>query len=512
MITQTQAYGPDDASQQVSLELLKDARGPYGVGLVGDNISENDRSVRIVYRPDKVIVYPESAPAFLHAVPRHLVKKFSIETLISDTLHRSLLKRDGWDKTAQLMGCADIPEQLQRKFLRHYHGCKAYAERVTNGLVNQALQVADQDALGLARRFHRLGRLSMYQYFVTDGIRARQLAETFPFLAQCIYTGRFCTAEDVEKATEARALVKKGAELKRVAAAADIPMHYRKFKPGTVDIVNGVLLDKPHLVHAFLPDTLPKMRRWVNAVQYAERELSGPFTEWVARHAVDLGSTKDQAKATLLNLSDWVQASYASMVPPHCANALLGRYRLGVNEGPQSGHQDLVTRPFDASMSFETVLQLSDEWHEAVSQAEFDGKQIEFPEPWYPGGKAGEHKIVPLRTWEALYQEGRQMHHCVASYRSQVVAGETYVYSIVKGGEKVATMSLIRGCTSADPRTAIPSIGQIAGRQNAIPPKKIERAARRWVQRNRKQLGTGNMPAEQIAPRPAAPEWDGMPF
>ena len=65
MTTQAQAYAPDDATQHLRLELLKDKCGLFGVGLVGNNVSENDRTMRIVELLDVIlhVVSGDALPA-----------------------------------------------------------------------------------------------------------------------------------------------------------------------------------------------------------------------------------------------------------------------------------------------------------------------------------------------------------------------------------------------------------------------------------------------------------------
>ena len=41
-----------------------------------------------------------------------------------------------------------------------------------------------------------------------------------------------------------------------------------------------------------------------------------------------------------------------------------------------------MARRFSPDMSLETVLRLSDEWHEAVAN-DLSGPQFDFPEPWW---------------------------------------------------------------------------------------------------------------------------------
>ncbi|MCC6216090.1 MAG: PcfJ domain-containing protein [Polyangiaceae bacterium] len=60
------------------------------------------------------------------------------------------------------------------------------------------------------------------------------------------------------------------------------------------------------------------------------------------------------------------------------------------------------------------------------------------PPPPVPGTGS----IVPITTFAELVAEGCAMHHCVASYASQVASGNVYVYRVLSPSR--ATLSLVR--------------------------------------------------------------------
>jgi len=50
--------------------------------------------------------------------------------------------------------------------------------------------------------------------------------------------------------------------------------------------------------------------------------------------------------------------------------------------------------------------------------------------------------MVPIRTANALQQEGRTQHHCVATYGNSVAAGRAYVYRVLS--PERATVALVK--------------------------------------------------------------------
>jgi hypothetical protein len=54
----------------------------------------------------------------------------------------------------------------------------------------------------------------------------------------------------------------------------------------------------------------------------------------------------------------------------------------------------------------------------------------------------GTAHIVPLRAPQALVEEGRKQHNCVAGYAERVAGGDTYIYRVL--APQRATLSLVR--------------------------------------------------------------------
>jgi hypothetical protein len=63
---------------------------------------------------------------------------------------------------------------------------------------------------------------------------------------------------------------------------------------------------------------------------------------------------------------------------------------------------------------------------------------VRFPPPPIPGSD----DIVPLRAPQALVEEGRKQHNCVAGYAERVAGGDTYIYRVLR--PQRATLSLVR--------------------------------------------------------------------
>lgn len=81
---------------------------------------------------------------------------------------------------------------------------------------------------------------------------------------------------------------------------------------------------------------------------------------------------------------------------------------------------------------------------------------LEFPPVPVPGTEW----IVPLASAREVVEEGRIMHHCVATYARRVAAGRSYLYRVL--GPERATLSISRA--PSDPGWTVEEISGVANR------------------------------------------------
>ena len=400
----------------------------------------------------------------------------SSEEQLRQFIHHEALDRAGlsWPPADPKERWWSTDKKLQERNRGVYHGLRCLSLQVINDLIGKALQqAADLDAVKAARRFTFAHRESIYRAAALSR-RALQLTETFPVLAVAIYSDHWRlhrTAdfnnwdaqriEIADRKSTAAHLVDRGARLREVAAVMNIPMTLRYIKPGMARLVTDVFCRHPEFLN-FLPDTTERQRIWLLVVNWALCKVDADFGVWTARHVPKIPGRRDQEVGSFISdIADWVRAGKPA---PYL-------------EPPPAGHE-FVVRPFTPSMSLKTVTTLSAEWHEAVAAA-MDGPDAVFPPPWCPTAKVGDFDILPIETSAELYREGAAMHHCVGTYANDVISGCTYIYSIRRGGERIATIQLGRR------NPAGVAIAQIRGPCNARVPKQIEAAAQKWLRGHR---------------------------
>jgi hypothetical protein len=382
----------------------------------------------------------------------------TVEGLFIDTIWAGILKRLGleeyeyWSVSYRIRTVEEC---------RKYHGSREAARLVVNRLIHKALeQAADPDALSLARRFVPNVRYDIYRA-VARSIRARQLAEIFPVLALHIFAGPK-TKQDLSLFIGAKRLIESGAKLRDIAALMDVPMAYRHVKPGAAHIALKLLdvVDEPRLLDAYLPASLPTMKKWLRSLVASKRGGS-EFLAWVAKHAFQIGG-KNSAEIydIIRDTSDWARTSALAANGSH------------LSQGTEF-EKLLIVRPFNPNMAVSTALALSKEWHEVISSSAID-EDAALPDPWCPGGSFDGYEILPIRSNKELYLEGKSMKHCVRSYEESIRAGRSYIYSIRENRQRVATIELERDANF------VVRLGQIKGPCNGRPSADIRRAVNRW--------------------------------
>lgn len=128
------------------------------------------------------------------------------------------------------------------------------------------------------------------------------------------------------------------------------------------------------------------------------------------------------------------------------------------SEGGQWGHTP-------KTITWNTLLKRSEIWHEMVAMQTVNEKSrlvwnsvlLETSMPKIEG-----YTAKPLTNGGQLFLEGKAMHHCVSSYAEKCMKGTCRIFSLMKDGERVATLELVfNHCTQ------LWSSGQLLGPYNS---------------------------------------------
>jgi hypothetical protein len=96
---------------------------------------------------------------------------------------------------------------------------------------------------------------------------------------------------------------------------------------------------------------------------------------------------------------------------------------------------------------------------------------------WFKEQKSAGYRFLPLRSPEELREEGDKMDNCVASYTRKAAVGACLLYSVRRGGKRVATMEIVP--QPGKPHVA--AIAQLLGRGNTPVAEDVKRAAEGWL-------------------------------
>ena len=168
------------------VQLLHDARGIYGIGVVGCEVEEDrGEPPEIILRPDRLLEAGTRAAALQMItggfrppdVQPHGWRNASVRQI-----HWEMLRRKGLNWPPYRLKWWSDDAQQQARNRQIYHGLRLKSLTIINRLVGEALQAAaEPDALALARRFQFYDRYEIYRATAVSR-RALQLVNVFPAL------------------------------------------------------------------------------------------------------------------------------------------------------------------------------------------------------------------------------------------------------------------------------------------------------------------------------------------
>ena len=398
-----------------------------------------------------------------------------------------------WDAREQL-GDRELPQQK-------YFGLKARGARIANAAVREALLAGEQEALHIARRFPLAVRGRVYAA-IAGKPRLKQFAEAFPVAACMLWS--FHKDNNLE-VRSAQLRVARGESAKAVARDLDLPFAMRRVPPScATDAIRlrKAFKQEPRLL-GHMPTSAPQIKRWLRAIDVACDIPSLEWVSWVARHHGAFGNRVADISANVRDVNDFIRSSYrrrAGQLPQETRELIA----IGYNVNLDRADDNCIERPFHSDMAPTTVFELSHEWHEQVALVQAPSGDTKFPEPWIPAGREGGIDIEPITSAIDLHHEGRAMKHCVGTYRDSIRQGHNYIYSARKDGERVATVEItdVFDCIK---------LGQVRGKCNIQPDKKVQTAVTRWFNKNK---ASAQVPPKQGAKLhdPFADADAGIPF
>ena len=304
-----------------------------------------------------------------------------------------------------------------------------------------------------------------------------QLIESFPWLAVRVFVF------NDRPANEARHLVWQGAKTREIAEWVNVPMCFKRFAAAhqaRLLSVHDFLSKHTDLVSHHCPKRVPDQGSWLSHIRAARSSGSSEFAIWVAVHWPELKaieSNRQLLRSKICDLRDWVRASVVQRIGSENIDSICQITNdqdliSGIEDWWQS-YVDLAEagKPFNKEMSPQTVIKLSDEWHER--QAETQAADVEFPQEWYEGGTVGDFRIEPIRTAPELSKYAYHFHNCATSYAHDIANGRCFLYVVFEGDDLKAMLEIIRKGRGA-------SVDQLKGLRNSEVSEELTTAVNTW--------------------------------
>ena len=273
-----------------------------------------------------------------------------------------------------------------------------------------------------------------------------QLLESFPLLAVRVF------AFNDQAAVTAKALVRRGAKTREIAEAVNVPMCFKRFVPKATNRllkVRDLLSKHTDVVSHHCPERAADQGSWLSNIRKARSSGNSEFAIWVAVHWPELVAIEKDLhslQSKICDLRDWVRACVVQQIGSAQIDSICqlinDKEAVSVIEKWWESYFDLAEagKSFNKKMSLQTVIKLSEEWHER--QAAKDAADVEFPQEWYEGGIVGNFRIEPIRTAPELSKYGYHLHNCATQYAHQIADGNCFFYVVFEGDELKAMFEI----------------------------------------------------------------------
>lgn len=297
--------------------------------------------------------------------------------------------------------------------------------------------------------------------------RAIEYLETAPVLALAAsYGGKFASRQErAYIAMNWRPLMDRGAKLKDVMKAFNVAYPLRAIsskaiRPGVYPLLRRISVNvPPSEIAQGIPADLTKHYHWLDDVM--------AFSDITVRRARGQRVDSELLSWAMLAMSRRSKRGDMTAAPEQVADFLICN-----------------REEWNKRWTWNRAVEESRKWHEALANAEVDSvndgsydAEVDygaFPDRVVMPIKGFNFEFVALRSLRALVVEGKAMHHCVASYYSDIKSGSARIYSVRHSGNRIATAEFRQYGTYPVPTVRA---AQVKGVCNKTPPKEVRSVA-----------------------------------
>ncbi|MEO0809811.1 MAG: PcfJ domain-containing protein [Pseudomonadota bacterium] len=301
---------------------------------------------------------------------------------------------------------------------------------------------------------------------VKTSSRLGDLLYSFPAVAFAIVSG----LGDHNRRGEAVRLVKDGANLRKVAAALQLPYWTRHLPPEAFTVDLAHLPDGPDYnrrIVNLIPEDPNAAAMWLSWLQAAYAGCDDDFALWLASQKI--------------YAARWQANPAATPVLPLATFAWFSSHGNG-------SARHLIQEPWHHKMGLGNAITNMVNWFDRVLLDLTRADTRRGPGRYSKRRKMNQYSLVPLVTARDLYEEGEKMNHCVATYTSAVAQGHCKIFSVQRYGRRIATLEI----RWSHGQCAQPIINQLLGHSNAAVDSDVYLAVGDWLKQNQGMVSTPN--------------------
>jgi len=315
-------------------------------------------------------------------------------------------------------------------------------------------------------------RRSSVRRLIASSPRIADLALVFPGALYAL-ASRFGAAKRRQRAID---LILKGAPLKDVAAALELPLWLRRLPP---EAFSGRFASVPtcelfsRRIANHLPTASEDSAFWLKSVTFAATAADNYFALWLAQQAVFMDPGEPERLFGLLAAYAW----------------LSNHERCPV--------QALIVVPWRPEMALDTAVCAAKSWLNRMRLVLQLDKGV-ITDPWLEPGEARGLTFVPLLDSAAILAESQAMQNCADQYADRLARDKCRLFSVRRRGQRVATLEI-----GPHPREAgVLAICQLKARHNLPVPAEVWQASHTWLgsQRDIRRPPAGAPPERPLCP------------
>jgi hypothetical protein len=302
----------------------------------------------------------------------------------------------------------------------------------------------------LVRRFD-VSRRSAIRKLVYSSSRLADLAVVFPGAIFALASRRGPRVRRLQ-ATD---LVERGAALKEVAAALDIPLWMRRLPPeafaGTVGPMPASELFTRRIASR-LPSTATESAFWLQSVSFASSAADDYFALWLAAQPIFFDPGEPERLFGLLAAYAW--HSNAEQSPAHA----------------------LIGVPWRPEMALDTAICAAKSWLNRIRLV-LQLREGSITDTWLEPGQVNALTFRPLNEQSEILAEARVMQNCADQYADRIARDKCRLFSVRRRGVRVATLEV----GPHHRESGILTIVQLKARHNVPAPIEVWQAAHTWL-------------------------------